>query len=128
MAAVMKTSGLAGLLTGAVALGVAELTAAATLAAAPRTARRRGTARRRKKARRGKARRGRWAGSGGSCLVWYVAASTRRSIRAGGVTAQARASLAVVSRRPRTSAAQVGQCCRWRSNSSRSVSLTASRT
>jgi len=30
MAAVMKTSGLAGLLTGAVALGVAELTAAVT--------------------------------------------------------------------------------------------------
>ena len=30
MAAVMKTSGLAGLLTGAVALGVAELTAAIT--------------------------------------------------------------------------------------------------
>src|ERR1700726_1183591 len=30
MAAVMKTSGLAGLLTGAVALGIAELTAAVT--------------------------------------------------------------------------------------------------
>jgi hypothetical protein len=35
MAAVIKTSGLAGLLTGAVALGVAELTAAVRRKAGP---------------------------------------------------------------------------------------------